>query len=70
MDYTAPEYREFLGVRAIDALYRFHGGCGQVSVGHHLFAEDMNGEEARKAWQAWLIRLFSRVRRLRRSEMV
>jgi RNA polymerase sigma-70 factor, ECF subfamily len=57
--YDAPEYREFLGVRSDDGLYRFHGGCGQISVGHHLFAENMSGEEAAKAWQEWLNQVFT-----------
>lgn len=57
--YDAPEYHEFLGVRGSDGLYRFHGGCGQISVGHHIFAKDTNGDEASKIWQAWLNRLFT-----------
>lgn len=59
VDYAVPEFREFLGLRDSDGLYRFHGGCGQIGVGHHLFAEDVNGEEAGKTWQAWLNRVFS-----------
>ncbi len=59
VDYAVPDYREFLGVRGSDGLYRFHGGYGQISVGHHLFAENVNGEQAAKAWQAWLNRVFS-----------
>lgn len=58
VDYAAPEFREFLGVRGSDGLYRFHGGCGQIGIGHHLFAADVSGDEAGKAWQAWLNRVF------------
>jgi hypothetical protein len=64
VDYAAPEAGEFLGVRGTDALYRFHGDCGQISVGHHLYAPDVDGEQAAKAWQEWLNRLFSDVRAL------
>ncbi|MGH4019171.1 MAG: SRPBCC family protein [Pseudonocardiaceae bacterium] len=59
VDYAVPQFREFLGVRGSDGLYRFHGGGGQIAVGHHLFAEDANGDEAAQAWQAWLSRVFS-----------
>jgi uncharacterized protein YndB with AHSA1/START domain len=59
VDYAEPNFQGFLAVRGRDALYRFHGGAGQIGVGHHLFAEDANGEEAAKAWQAWLDRVFS-----------
>ncbi len=27
-------------------------------VGHHLFAADADPEDARRAWQTWLARLF------------
>jgi hypothetical protein len=53
--------RELL--RGSDGLHRFHGGGGQIGVGHHLLAEDVNGEQvasAWQAWQAWLNRVFSR----------
>jgi uncharacterized protein YndB with AHSA1/START domain len=59
VDYAIPQFREFLGVRGNDGLYRFHGGGDQISVGHHLFAEDVDGGEAVKAWQAWLNKAFS-----------
>ncbi|MGQ0775966.1 MAG: SRPBCC family protein [Pseudonocardiales bacterium] len=58
VDYVVPGYRKFLGVRGSDGLYRFQGGSHQISVAHHLFTKDMNGEEATKAWQAWLNRVF------------
>jgi len=58
VDYLVPGYREFLGVRSSDGLYRFHGGGNQVGVAHHLFAEDVNGEAAAQAWQTWLNRVF------------
>ncbi|MGH3908683.1 MAG: SRPBCC family protein [Pseudonocardiaceae bacterium] len=59
VDYAVPQFREFLGVRGNDGLYRFHGGGNQIAVGHHLFAADVNGDEAAQAWQAWLNRVFS-----------
>lgn len=59
VDCVVPGYREFLGVRGSDGLYRFHGGGHQISVGHHIFAADVSGEDATNAWQAWLSRVFS-----------
>ncbi|MGH3913617.1 MAG: SRPBCC family protein [Pseudonocardiaceae bacterium] len=58
-DYVIPGYREFLGVRGSDGLYRFQGDTHQISVGHHLFTEEMSGEEATKVWQEWLNRTFA-----------
>ncbi len=56
VDYVSPS---FLGVRSNDALYRFiYGFDGSVMVGHHLFAADADPEDARRAWQTWLARLF------------
>jgi hypothetical protein len=56
VDHVSPS---FLGVRSPDALYRFICGFdGTVMVGHHLFADDADAEEARRAWQTWLMRLF------------
>jgi uncharacterized protein YndB with AHSA1/START domain len=56
VDYVSPEV---LGVRTEDGLYRFIRGYeGSVAVGHHLFAGDVDQEEAERAWQAWLGRLF------------
>ncbi|HYT30066.1 MAG TPA: SRPBCC domain-containing protein [Actinomycetota bacterium] len=56
VDYVSPH---FLGVRTSDALYRFiHGFDGTVMVGHHLFADGVDREEAERAWRAWLDRLF------------
>jgi uncharacterized protein YndB with AHSA1/START domain len=58
--YAVPGYREFLGVRGSDGLYRFHGGGGhQINVGHHLFAEGVRASDAAEAWQGWLDRVFS-----------
>ncbi len=51
--------RSFLGVRSSDALYRFiYGFTGTVMVGHHLFAEGTDQDEAEGAWRSWLMRLF------------
>lgn len=52
VDYVSPH---FLGVRASDALYRFiHGFDGTVMVGHHLFADGADKDEAEQAWGSWL----------------
>ena len=48
----------FLGVRTSDGLYRFVGRGGAVGVGHHVFA-DVDGQQAERAWQDWLARLFA-----------
>jgi uncharacterized protein YndB with AHSA1/START domain len=58
-DYVRAGY--FLGVRAADAMYRFHvrGGPGMpVAVGHHLFAEVDQGA-AEVAWRSWLERVYA-----------
>jgi uncharacterized protein YndB with AHSA1/START domain len=57
VDYLSPEA---LGVRTEDGLYRFvRGHDGSVAVGHHLYGDDVDGDEAERAWQAWLERLFT-----------
>jgi uncharacterized protein YndB with AHSA1/START domain len=49
-----------LGVRSADGLYRFvRGHTGMAAVGHHLYGDDVDGDEAERAWQAWLERLFA-----------
>ena len=56
VDYLSPEV---LGVRGDDGLYRFiRGHDGSVAVGHHLYGDDVDQQEAERAWQAWLSRLF------------
>jgi hypothetical protein len=56
VDYVSPMA---VGVRGDDALYRFiRGFDGSVAVGHHLYAGDGDPEEAERAWQGWLARLF------------
>ena len=59
IDYAVPGFRELLGVRGSDGLYRFQGEGDQIVVGHHIFADEVNGEEAGKAWQNWLTRMFA-----------
>jgi uncharacterized protein YndB with AHSA1/START domain len=50
---------EAMGVRGNDGLYRFiRGYDGTVVAGHHLFAGDVDPEEAERAWRRWLTRLF------------
>ncbi len=52
VDYVSPH---FLGVRSDDALYRFiHGFDGSTLVGHHLFADGVDREQAERMWTAWL----------------
>ncbi|MFK0256515.1 SRPBCC domain-containing protein [Streptomyces sp. NPDC090445] len=49
--------RDFVGLRGPDALYRFFNGStwrAPVWLGHHLFAEDADEEQATKAWTVWL----------------
>lgn len=56
VDYVSPS---FLGVRTDDGLYRFiYGFDGTVVVGHNIFSGDVDQEEAQRAWQSWLTRLF------------
>lgn len=57
VDYVSPN---FLGVRSSDALYRFiYAFDGTVIVGHHLFAEDVDQQEAERAWRSWLSTAFA-----------
>jgi uncharacterized protein YndB with AHSA1/START domain len=50
---------EALGVRSEDGLYRFvRGPNGMVAVGHHLYADGVDADEAERAWQGWLDRVF------------
>lgn len=47
-----------LGLRTEDALYRFvRGFFGPMVIGHHLFSR-VDPEQAARAWQEWLNRLF------------
>jgi uncharacterized protein YndB with AHSA1/START domain len=56
VDYVSPDT---LGVRTEDGLYRFvRGHNGMVAAGHHLYADGVDADEAERAWQAWLGRLF------------
>jgi uncharacterized protein YndB with AHSA1/START domain len=56
VDYVSPQA---LGVRSDDGLYRFVRGYeGSVGVGHHLYSGDVDPDEAERAWQVWLSRLF------------
>jgi uncharacterized protein YndB with AHSA1/START domain len=48
---------DFVGLRGPDALYRFfNGSTWQVPtwLGHHLFAEHTDEQQAVKEWTAWL----------------
>jgi hypothetical protein len=56
VDYVSPS---FLGVRSSDALYRFiYAFTGSTMVGHHLFAEGADQQEAEAAWGSWLAKVF------------
>jgi hypothetical protein len=57
VDHVSPS---FLGVRSDDALYRFIASFeGASMIGHHLFAEGVNQQEAEAAWSSWLTRVFA-----------
>ncbi|WP_151769947.1 SRPBCC family protein [Streptomyces abyssomicinicus] len=48
---------DFVGLRGPHALYRFFNGSTwnvPIWLGHHLFAEDTDEQQATKAWTAWL----------------
>jgi hypothetical protein len=56
VDFLSPH---FIGVLTDDAIYRFiHGFEGTTMVGHHLFADGVDGAAAETAWGAWLNALF------------
>jgi uncharacterized protein YndB with AHSA1/START domain len=53
--------RDFLGVRTDDGIYRFmHISVfgGPTGVGHHIFVDGLDQEEAEGAWGSWLARVF------------
>ncbi|NYI03373.1 SRPBCC family protein [Allostreptomyces psammosilenae] len=53
VDYRTPY---FLGLRTDDGLYRFFGRNAfgwRVGVSMHLFADDVDAEATRRAWQSW-----------------
>jgi uncharacterized protein YndB with AHSA1/START domain len=51
--------QQVLGLRSDDALYRFvHGIRGVMVLEHHLFTNDIGQEQASRAWQTWLNRLY------------
>jgi len=57
VDYVS---RDFFGVRTDDATYRFIRGWNDTAVlGHNLFADDVDGNEAEKSWQKWLSGVFT-----------
>jgi uncharacterized protein YndB with AHSA1/START domain len=60
-DYVATN-PNYLGVRSVDALYRFHGRAGigmPIAVGHHMFSPDVDAEQTRNAWRSWLAHAFA-----------
>ena len=55
VDFVSPS---FLGVRSEDAIYRFIAGFdGTTMVGHHLFDEGVDQQQAETAWSSWLTRV-------------
>jgi uncharacterized protein YndB with AHSA1/START domain len=58
VDYVEPGH--FIGVRADDAMYRFHGlsliGM-PIAAGHHIFRE-IDPVATAQAWETWMHRLF------------
>lgn len=57
IDYV--EQNAVIGVRTDDGLYRFSGRYGGMSLGHHLFSDDVDKAEAEQAWQSWLTDLYA-----------
>jgi uncharacterized protein YndB with AHSA1/START domain len=54
--------RDFLGVRTDDGIYRFmHIAAfgGPTGVGHHIFEEGVDQQDAEQAWASWLMKVFS-----------
>ncbi len=54
VDWISPD---FVGLRGPDALYRFFNGSTwnwPIWLGHHLYAENTDEQQATKAWNAWL----------------
>jgi uncharacterized protein YndB with AHSA1/START domain len=54
IDYLRPN---FIGVRTVDALYRFFGRNafgGPVAISIHAFSDSIDAEKTRHDWQNWL----------------
>jgi uncharacterized protein YndB with AHSA1/START domain len=59
VDYLRPH---FIGIRTDDGLYRFFVRSefgGPVGVVAHLFADGVDAERAKQAWQDWLNRVYA-----------
>jgi len=53
--------RDFFGVRTDDGIYRFmHIAAfgGPTGVGHHIFVDDLDQQDAEQAWGSWLQKVF------------
>jgi hypothetical protein len=59
IDYLTPN---FIGVRTVDAMYRFFGRNAfgaPVGISIHHFAPGVNGDATGERWQAWLDSLYA-----------
>lgn len=59
VDHVGPT---FLGVRAADGLYRFHGLAElgmPVAVGHHLYVEGLDRTRLERDWSSWLAAVYA-----------
>lgn len=59
VDYVGPE---FLGIRSVDALYRFHGLARlgmPIAVGHHIFRDEVDRTRLERDWALWMERRYA-----------
>jgi uncharacterized protein YndB with AHSA1/START domain len=59
VDYLSPN---FVGVRTVDALIRFHGRAPigmAVAVSHHAYVEEIDSAATARAWESWLASAFA-----------
>ncbi len=56
VDFVSPS---IIGVRTDDGLYRFLHAMGTVFLGHHIYRDDVDRDEVRRAWTTWLEQLFA-----------
>ncbi len=56
VDFVSPN---IIGVRTDDGLYRFLHAMDTVFLGHHIYRDDVDSDELRRAWTSWLEQLFA-----------